>query len=616
MELVEPVGSQRRVSVVVLLVIGVCIFVALGPGRGIGWQRWLAIWAIAAVSLVPPVSRRIERFLHRLRNPSATATRWSSPAVFVCATAYLIFTAFLQERDLFPKTHDEYSYALGMQMLARGRLWMPPHPLGDFFESFYILSRPVYASIYFPGTALMFAPTVWLNLPTWLGPAMVGGAAVALLFGIISELIDPAAAWLSVLLVLSSTWFRTITMMLMSQAPMLLLGLAIIWAWLRWRNNRRWYWLLATGIFAGWAAITRPIDAIAFALPVGIGFILDLQGKPLPAWLKPAAMIVVGAAPFLTLQAIFDIGVTGHLWQTPYTLYLQREQPGATFGFHTFDPIAKGQSTLPQMRKDLEFSKTYFAVHEPGNFWKPWLATQHPPGFAERPAYFAMIADTTLPARFLLLLLPVGLLGLHDRRRFILWLTFPLFVLFYVLNPFFLEHYAILLMPAAVLSLLLSVEILARTFPRYRGQIRAVLTGLIVAAAVTGLWEINHFLVADPQYRVSDEPLPSPLLRKSHDLHGQRAVVLFKWDPMRNWKEEPVCNSDVAWPDDAEVVRAHDRGPRDAEIIDYYAKVQPDRAFFLWDQKADKLGRLGTAADLHHALQAGQKLETLMHAGQ
>ena len=117
----------------------------------------------------------------------------------------------------------------------------------------------------------------------------------------------------------------------------------------------------------------------------------------LPAWLKAAALIVVGAAPFLTLQAIFDIGVTGHISQTPYTLYLQREQPGSTFGFHTFDPIAKGQSTLPQMRKDLEFSKTYFALHHPGNFWKPWLATQHPPGFAERPAYFAMIADTTLP---------------------------------------------------------------------------------------------------------------------------------------------------------------------------------------------------------------------------
>ena len=57
-------------------------------------------------------------------------------------------------------------------MLARGRLWMPAHELADFFESFHIFVRPVYASIYFPGTALMYVPMVWLKLPFWALPVM------------------------------------------------------------------------------------------------------------------------------------------------------------------------------------------------------------------------------------------------------------------------------------------------------------------------------------------------------------------------------------------------------------------------------------------------------------
>src|SRR6185437_140170 len=159
------------------------------------------------------------------------------------------------------------------------RLWMPAHPLGDFFQSFYILSKPVYASIYFPGTALMLVPTVWLSLPVWLMPAIIGGGAAALLFLIIAELVDHAAAWIAVLVLISDTWFRTIAMMVMSQGPMLLLGLGVVWAYLQWRRTRSWSWAIVIGLFAGWGAITRPIDAVVFAAPVGVAIVIDLVGK-------------------------------------------------------------------------------------------------------------------------------------------------------------------------------------------------------------------------------------------------------------------------------------------------------------------------------------------------
>ena len=61
-----------------------------------------------------------------------------------------------------------------------------------------------------------------------------------------------------------------------------------------------------------------------------------------------------------------------------------------------------------------------------------------------------------------------------------------------------------------------------------------------------------------------------------NDPHRSRsaepAVILFRYHPGMNFFEEPVYNTDVAWPDDAPIIRAHDLGwPRDRQIVEYYA---------------------------------------------
>ncbi len=57
-------------------------------------------------------------------------------------------------------------------------------------------------------------------------------------------------------------------------------------------------------------------------------------------------------------------------------------------------------------------------------------------------------------------------------------------------------------------------------------------------------------------------------------------------------------NLDVAWPDDAPVVKALDLGPRNVELARHYADRQPDRAFFRYDFADDSLTPLGTAEEL------------------
>ena len=75
-------------------------------------------------------------------------------------------------------------------------------------------------------------------------------------------------------------------------------------------------------------------------------------------------------------------------------------------------------------------------------------------------------------------------------------------------------------------------------------------------------------------------------------------MVLFKYSPGDNVIEEPVYNTDVAWPDDAPVIRAHDLGERNVEIFRYYADKQLDRMFYRFDRATGKLTPLGRARAL------------------
>ena len=104
-------------------------------------------------------------------------------------------------------------------MLARGRLWMPAHPLADFFESFHILVRPVYASIYFPGTAMLHVPGVWLGLPTWVTPVVIAGAVVGMTYRVVSELLDGVAGLLAAMILLANSSFRVFSTVAMAQLP-------------------------------------------------------------------------------------------------------------------------------------------------------------------------------------------------------------------------------------------------------------------------------------------------------------------------------------------------------------------------------------------------------------
>ncbi|HEY7087774.1 MAG TPA: glycosyltransferase family 39 protein, partial [Tepidisphaeraceae bacterium] len=295
-----------------LVIVGIQCWLIFGRsdyGRNIQLKLLLATLILG---LIPPVNRLFGAFLDRIRRPSPQAMWITAVTIAILSALYFPFTGWYQGRNFMPKWQDELSYMIQFQMLSHGRLWMPQHPLADFFDSFQLLVKPVYASIYFPGAALMYTPMKWLGLPYWIASAAATGVVVGLVYLIMTELIDGVAGVLGVLLMIGCDMLRKLSLMIGGHPPILLIGTLMIYCWLRWRRSPRPAgWAIAIGVLAGWAAITRPLDAIVFALPIGIDMLLCLRGQPLKRWLTTGASLVFPALPFLTVQLVFNIGVTG-----------------------------------------------------------------------------------------------------------------------------------------------------------------------------------------------------------------------------------------------------------------------------------------------------------------
>jgi hypothetical protein len=96
--------------------------------------------------------------------------------------------------------------------------------------------------------------------------------------------------------------------------------------------------------------------------------------------------------------------------------------------------------------------------------------------------------------------------------------------------------------------------------------------------------------------------VPQSYVQTAIEMQVQPPAIVLFGTPPDLWTEM-VYNTDVAWPDDAPIIHAHDLGVRDVELIDYYGEHQPARTIYRFDWKRGSLQRLGKAGELRRRLQ-------------
>ena len=369
---------------------------------------------------------------------------------------------------------------------------------------------------------------------------------------------------------------RLMSIMVMSNVPVLLMGLLLIFCWMHWRENRRLGWALAMGFFAGWAAVCRPLEATCFAMPVGVAILPRLRDWNWSGRFATIALIVLGAAPFLTLQLVMNRKITGD-WRTPpWQYYSNRDFPQTTMGFRQFDPAIRPVSKLPQKQVIFDMYVPYIVKdHQPKRILHQWLQWRGP-----------TVAEGAMPYTILLIFLPLGIWLCRDAASRVVAGVVLMFVVLYTISVVFQIYYPIVIVPSMLLLILLGVNC-------FRGPLRAALLLWLAFMAITALPEAN--------LRVRDRLFEARLMRQVDEWEQNyrgRALVLFHYSRRRNIHEEPVYNTSAAWPDDERIIRANDLGPENRKLFEYYARIEPQREVFLFDEASNSYTRLGTVGEL------------------
>jgi hypothetical protein len=581
---------HRQIAAIALLLAGIGLLWTLHVKTG-NWLL-LELWAILTVSTAWPLSNRIVAACDRADTWLKQHPLTAAVSLAGIVAAHLFLEAHWFRNELYLKFHDESVYMIQARMLAHGRLWMPPYSasLRDFFDSVYLIVDRIYAGMYPPGTAIWMLPGIWLGLAHWVMPILAGTAAAAVLYLVLAEMFGPVRAIVGVLILLSLTLFMSMSFMVLSEGPFLFAELVCFWAWMRWRKKQRAGWLVLLGAAAGYGAITRPADMFCVALAIGIAIAFELRRNP-ATLLKAAGVIAITASPFLVLQITQNIGVTGKWNETPLRYYTDRNYPAPILSFRQVS-AADVPPTNSVLKRTMmrQWILPAYEQHTQSSLWQIWY-----------PERIEEIIRQTLPTSLLALLLPLALLSLNEIRRATIFVAMLLFFLVYTADPIFLKHYSLAIVPAVICLILMAWESLERTFPAARKMIFTFMLLSIATLAASALPECNALAAplatSSDDARIADQNLAT--------LPPRSSLVLFQFDPKSDsYHVDPAYNADVAWPDDALIVRANDLGENEnLAIYRYYAQRGQNRDVYLYDRTAARNGQnplrlLGTTQDL------------------
>ena len=487
---------------------------------------------------------------------SAIAGRPFVSAILVTVMALLLAAAASAAYGFPPPAvHDEFSYLLGADTFASGRLTNPTHPMWRYFETFHVLQRPTYNSKYPPANALFIAAGwaltgrpivgVWLSFAFmcvavyWMLRAWTGGQfalGISLAF----------ASWLAASYWSYSYWGGAVA----AGAGALMLG--ALYRIVDRRAGAGTAILLGLGLLL--LANSRPYEGELLALPAAVVLVRWLWRDRQTTWPHKRTTIVlplllVGTVG-LVFMGVYNKAVTGRWQEMPYLRYEKQVNTNPIFlwqqshldGSH----VDKAAVDVVTARQDSFFT-----------------AARTPTGRAK----YVM----SLTSEFFVLIIPVGLalplllLPLASRRR---WIRFALITAAWMaigmgVPTYFLIHYA---SPLVGVLLILYGDCL-RWLSRFRAGARPV--GKAFVAAIVALWFLmgvgsnaRAFLAnrrsAHTALVTAESMWQRRLIADTLSHGGRRNLVIVRYGGTHSRKHEWIYND--ANIDASAVVWARDMG--------------------------------------------------------
>ncbi len=511
----------------------------IGFGAGDFLELGLAAFLVALAFISRP-------WLEPLARRLAPKTAWCMLLLALLPVALRL--AMLREHPApQPSVYDEFGHFLVADTLRHFRLGNPPHPLHQFFETFFVLQTPSYASIYPIGegatlalgraifgipwagvlatTALMCALCYWM-LRGWTTPqwALLGGLLAVIEFG-------PLNAWTN------SYW---------GGAAVACGGCLVFGALPRLQSGGRALEgaLLGLGIGISW--LCRPYETVFLVLSVLIFL------APQWRWVaKPALGAVIVMVPFAALSLAQNRQVTGSWTTLPYQL--SRYQYGVPAAFTWQSNFEPHNQLTPEQQMQYKM-QTSFRASGPET-----IGT-----YLERLLYRARFYRFFFLAP-LYLALPFFLLRWRERRVWWLVLTLGIFALGTNFYPFFETHYWGALTGLFVLAAVLGLERMPRTATRLI---------LFLCLAHFVFFYARSFLQVEI-------PTPRKIVLRQLDSQPGKQLVFVRYWPQHIFQNEWVYNAaDI---DGARIVWARDLGnTEDEKLLHYY----PDRTAWLLEADA------------------------------
>jgi hypothetical protein len=333
-----------------------------------------------------------------------------------------------------PLITDESSHLLLADTLLHGRVANPVHPFWPHFESIQILMRPHYASMYFPGQAVLLAAGRLLVGSAWAGVLAECAGFLAALYWMLRGWMPSRWALFGVVLAglrfaIGSYWINGYHGGFLAAIG----GALVAGAFARLQRRASMAQGFVFGVGLAILASTRPLEGALYALPFAA--VLAWQFR------RNAISLSAAAAPVLLCAGALGVyfsPITGSSFVTPYQVNQK------TYGW----PMTLAFIKPPEMEHpNIEFAHYY-----------EWEMTQHQQ--VDGPVHFLQFLTLRMQQcwRFFLgpaMTVPLLMIGRVWRRRKMLLIGASGALLAVLIEATASPHY---LAPAAAVLIAIVVE--------------------------------------------------------------------------------------------------------------------------------------------------------------